>query len=391
MTTDLSALAELAPELAATLVSVASDIALVIDEEGVITSVAQTGEHPLTTTPGDWVGRRWSETVTGDTRQKIDEMLKEVAATGSSRARQVNHTSATGATVPVTYTAVRLGEHGPLLAVGRDLRAVSALQQRLVETQQAMEREYWRKRKTETRYQLLFQLAKDAIVLVASSTQCIVDANRAATQLFGLSTEALANKPVVTGFDPASHPAVCEMLARTAAQGRSAEIVAQLADGRGSVRVSATPFRGEDSLLLMRVRAEEDKAANSETTARLVALVHRTPDAIVITDGEGRVCAANPAFLRLVHAEQEASVIGRPLGDWIGRPGSDLPLILNIAKQEGVARPLLTLLRGNRGENAEIELSATHVPTGSTTEFIGFIMRIVNRAAPAGSHGPDQN
>ena len=144
-------------------------------------------------------------------------------------------------------------------------------------------------------------------------------------------------------------------------------------------------------MLLMRVRADEDKAATPETMARLVALVHRAPDAIVITDGEGRVCTANPAFLRLAQAEQEASVIGRPLGDWIGRPGSDLPLILSIAKQEGVARPLLTLLRGQQGQNAEVELSATHVPTGSTTEFIGFIIRMVNRAAPARSHASDQN
>jgi transcriptional regulator PpsR len=391
VTADLSALSELAPELAATLVSVASDIALVIDEEGVIVSIAQTGEQPLTTTPDKWVGRRWAETVTSDTRQKIVEMLKEVAATGLSRARQVNHTSATGTTVPITYTAVRLGERGPLLAVGRDLRAISALQQRIVETQQAMERDYWRKRRTETRYQLLFQVASDAIVVIDAATQCVVDANRAATQLFGLSVEALSGKPVSTGFDPASQVAVGEMLAATGAQRGSPEILARFAGDRGAVRVSATPFRGEGNMLLMRVRAVEENPATPETTGRLVALVHRTPDAIVITDSEGRVCMANPAFLRLVQADREASIIGHPLSDWIGRPGSDLPLILSIAKQEGVARPLMTLLRGQHGKNAEVELSATHVPTGSTTEFIGFIIRVVNRPASAGSHGSDQN
>jgi hypothetical protein len=43
----------------------------------------------------------------------------------------------------VAYTAVRLGPQGPTLAVGHDLRAQAALQQRYLAAQEALERSYW--------------------------------------------------------------------------------------------------------------------------------------------------------------------------------------------------------------------------------------------------------
>ena len=64
---DLSAFSALAPELAATFVSVASDIALVIDADGVIRSVA-TAHGGLGSAAHEWVGKPWADTVTDDTR-----------------------------------------------------------------------------------------------------------------------------------------------------------------------------------------------------------------------------------------------------------------------------------------------------------------------------------
>jgi len=61
--------------------------------------------------------------------------------------------------VPVLYAALRLGRVGPVVAVGRSLRPMAALQQQLVEAQQAMDREYLRLRQVETRHRLLFQVS----------------------------------------------------------------------------------------------------------------------------------------------------------------------------------------------------------------------------------------
>ena len=76
---DLGALSALAPQLAATFVSVASDVALVIDPGGVITNVAL-GAEPITSQPGDWVGRHWVDTVTGETRQKIEVIRNRLSS-----------------------------------------------------------------------------------------------------------------------------------------------------------------------------------------------------------------------------------------------------------------------------------------------------------------------
>lgn len=138
---DLQVLAAWAPELADTFVALACDIALVIDTGGRIVKLAQHETHPIA--PASWIGCDWAQTVSPDSRSKIEQMLADVAATGHARRREINHPDALGGPAPVAYSAARLGETGPMLAVGHDLRAQAALQQRFVAAQEALERSYW--------------------------------------------------------------------------------------------------------------------------------------------------------------------------------------------------------------------------------------------------------
>ena len=138
---DLQVLADWAPELADTFVALACDIALVIDGKGRIARLAQHDTHPIA--PATWIGRDWVQTVSNDSRAKVEQMLADVAATGHARRREVNHPDALGGPAPVAYSAARLGETGPMLAVGHELRAQAALQQRFVAAQEALERSYW--------------------------------------------------------------------------------------------------------------------------------------------------------------------------------------------------------------------------------------------------------
>jgi hypothetical protein len=138
---DLQVLAAWAPELADTFVALACDIALVIDVDGRIAKLAQHETHPIA--PASWIGSAWVQTVSPDSRPKIEQMLADVAATGHARRREINHPDALGGPAPVAYSAARLGDTGPMLAVGHDLRAQAALQQRFVAAQEALERSYW--------------------------------------------------------------------------------------------------------------------------------------------------------------------------------------------------------------------------------------------------------
>ncbi|MGA2552960.1 MAG: PAS domain-containing protein, partial [Burkholderiaceae bacterium] len=155
---DLSHLSPHAPELAAAFASIASDLALVIDANGTIVSVSAL-RSPLGGSTSDWIGKKWVDTVTQETRRKVEMLLEEVRRTGVSQRREVNHPSASGDDIPIAYAAIQLGDAGPVLVAGRDLRAIAAIQQRFVQSQQEMERDYWLRRREETRYRLLFQVA----------------------------------------------------------------------------------------------------------------------------------------------------------------------------------------------------------------------------------------
>jgi len=138
---DLEVLAAWAPELADTFVALSCDIALVIDGDGRIATLAQHDAQPIA--PPAWIGAAWIDTVSPDSRAKVEQMLAEVVTTGQARRREINHPDAIGGAAPMAYTAARLGERGPTLAVGHDLRAQAALQQRFVAAQEALERSYW--------------------------------------------------------------------------------------------------------------------------------------------------------------------------------------------------------------------------------------------------------
>lgn len=374
--TDLSALSGLAPELAATLVSIAGDIALVIDAHGVIRNVS-VGQAALAPAAAGWVGQSWADTVTGDTRRKIEMLLQEVSDRGVSQRREVNHPGSAGPDIPVAYAAIRLGAEGPVLAVGRDLRAIAAIQQRFVASQQEMERDYWKRRQADARYRQLFQVATDAVLVVDALAMTILEANLAAAQLFGQSAEQLTGRPATVALEAHSRAAVDELLLTTRSTGRAAEIRARLDGGAGLIDVSATPFRSDDTLLLLvRARVVEAQPVSSDAGARLADFVERTPDAVVITDSNGRVSIANPAFLALCEAESEAQCVGRSLGEWLNRAGRDLASILSEVRRHGIAPRVAATFMGEHGQGVDVDISATLLTEGDQ-ECLGFTIRRV--------------
>lgn len=378
---DLAALSAWAPELANTFVSLASDIALVIDCDGVIRTVVQGAGDPIAPAAQQWIGRSWIDTVSGETRPKIENLLKEVSATGLARRREVNHLSGTEGNVPVAYTAIRLGTNGPVLAVGRDLRSIAAIQQRFVESQQDMERGYWQVRQAEARYQLLFQVATDAVIVVDGQSLQIVETNQSAHRLFNSSAEQLNGRPVNLGFEQHSRGAVDELLRTARSTGQSGEIRARLPDSRGSTRVSATPFRAGDGMrLLVRVRHVEADASSAGFGQNLSRLVDGTREGVVVTDSSGRVLIANPAFVNLARLDNEAAAKGEPLMRWLSLTDQPLAALLADVRRDGVARHVASVFRRDPGTAVTVEISAALLTDGDQ-ERIGFTIHPATESA----------
>lgn len=383
---DLSGLSEWAPELAQTFVSLASDIALVLDDEGVIRVVAQGSGAPLSGAAQDWVGRPWADTVTGDTRAKIEQLLDEVNSTGLARKREINHPSAKGGNVAVAYTAIRLGEKGPLLAVGRDLGAIAAIQQRFLDAQQEMERGYWRVRQAEARYRLLFQVATDAVLLVDSGSLQILEANHAAARLFDMPAEQITGRPAAFAFERHSRNAVDELLATARESHQPGEIRARLAGKISTTSVAATPFRSDDAMrLLVRIRAMDMPGTAADLSTTLARLVDGASDGVVVTDPGGRILIANPAFLKLVRMNTEAAVKGRPLTDWLGLPDDEFARLIVQVRRQGITQRVAARLLATDAQVAQVDFSAALLTEGDQ-ECIGFTIQPAARHAPDADH-----
>lgn len=386
---DLGKLSEWAPELARTFVALSSDIALVIDGSGVIRNVEQGEAEPIAPGASSWVGQHWVDTVSGDTRGKIEKLLNEAAHEGIARRREVNHPLESGANLPVAYTAIRLGENGPVLAVGRDMRAIAAIQERFIETQRDMERGYWNARQAESRHRLLAQVASDAVLVVDPESFLILDVNPSAGRLFASAGEQLIGKHVTVGFGHPSRAAVNELLGAARSSGQSGEIRARLLGSVTSASVAATSFRADAAMrLLVRVRADvADELALRDGASGLFAHGaqggHAAEDAVVVTDSSGRVQLANPAFLALLRLGHEDQARGRPLVEWLGTSDRPLAELISEVRRQGVVRRFGAIAKPADATAESIEVSAALLTEGDQ-ECIGFtIRRAIVPPAPA--------
>jgi transcriptional regulator PpsR len=375
-------LSELAPELASTVVRVAGDIALVIGDDGVIRSVAE-GNVPLQQDGQDWVGRPWVDTVSETTRRKVEMLLREAQQHGVSQRRELNHPTTGGTDIPVSWAVVRLGDSGPTLAVGRDLRAVSAIQQKFLDAQQELEREFWRRRHAESRYRQLFQVAQDAVLVLEAEGLEVLEANPAAGDLFATPLQALVGGPLDRWIDPAMRASLDELLITARASGRAAEVRLRVAGTGLPVDLSVTPFRADEQhCLLLRARRA---AASADDSQAVLDYIGHTPDAVVVTDTVGRVLWANPSFVELCQAPTEARLRGRHLADALGGDPTQWSTLLARVRTRGIVGQATVVLRASGSVATMAGVSAALLAEGDQ-EHIGLSLRpMAPLAAPVGS------
>jgi transcriptional regulator PpsR len=392
-------LGELDARSASRLLGAASDIALVMDEAGTILEVMTPNVELPARDLRQWRGRPWVQTVTTESRQKVEALLHDAQAAADAalaRWRQVNHPIAGADDLPVLYSALRLPTEGRgvgrIVAIGRDLRNMVALQRRLVEAQQAMERDYWRFREAETRYRHLFETSAEAVLIVDGSSQRVLEANPASRTLCGAARARIVGVPVTALFEPAHAGRVQDLLAAARSIGRQTPAVARLAGG-AEVSVAASVFRQDDSaFVLMRLAP----LASDTTTARggrrrgaaptagdpwnavLQGFMQNSPDGIVFCDPAGHVLSANRAFLNLAQLTSEEQVRGQPLDRWVGRTGVEIGVLISNLRQRGTVGLFQTSLRGDYGAQTEVEITGSVVPQGGDA-VLAFAVRDIER------------
>ncbi len=362
-------------DTAARVIAAVADVAVVIDSRGIVRDMSFGGADMAKAALGDWYGRAWADTMGVDSRAKAVEMLKD----DSARWRQVNHSLADGGELPVRYYVTPTGHNGNRLAIGRDLRATASLQQRLLQAQQAMERDHLRSRQSETRYRALFDLSAEPVFIVDSARRRIVEANPAALRLAGGRGGTLVGEPFADLIVQSERDSVMALLGAVAAAEQAAPAPVRLAGAEAHYQMAATLFRQERAafFLIRLVSPETTRAANGPD--RLFAeMLDRMPEAFVVTDDNLAILAENAAFLDMAELARGGEVRGQPLARWVGRPGIDLALLVSEVREHGSVRNFPTIMRGSHGAEEEVEIAAVAAPDADPP-CLGFSIRGVSK------------
>jgi transcriptional regulator PpsR len=352
----------------------AGDFLLAVDGAGVVRDVAASvRDHGFAM---HWVGQKWVDTVTIESRVKVEQML-DGASEGRASWRQVNHPH-DGEDVPVNYRIVRPASGEWIMAIGRDLRAMSALQQRLIKTQQSMERDYLHLRQTETRYRLLFDTIAYPVLIVDGQTLAVHQANRAAHALFGVASGALDGKALPMVIEPADHAAVHAYFGAVAVNDAVPRVEVRLAARTDPVKLAATPFRqAGKAYWLVNIDDGNHPVPGKQSDDYVLEVIDKMPDAFVLTDAAQAIIVTNRAFADLVQAGSTEQLIGAPLDRFIGRSDVDLGLLRKQLRDHAQVRNFASVIHDLGGGEEPVEISALAIEREAP--LFGYSLRSVAR------------
>ena len=363
--------------------SAAADIALVL-VDGVIRDVAIGNSVLCEEGYADhWRGKPWIETVTVESRAKIEDLLS-VGPNSKPHWRHVNHPTASGIDLPVRYTTVPSGKPGHLIAIGRDLRSIAELQQRLIEAHQGLERDYDRMRAVETQYRMLFQMVSDAVIILDPDEDRIEQANRAAATLLESDPAGLTGRHLLDLFAKRYTRQIEKTIASALATGTAMSDTVRSISGR-VWRLSMSPFRvGDDVRLIVRILDDDANVdTNDDEKLAFLRVTESIPDGLVVTRDDMIVSTANRAFALMAGYSGGEFPTGRNLADFVGRSITDLNVLVSNLKRHGSVRNFSTIMRDRFGLEEPVEVSAVTAPSRDGDVF-GFSIRNVARRLEAG-------
>ena len=377
-------LGDLKADVAAMLIAAASDVALAIDGDGRIRDVAfQRADLPLEFKNTDqWLGRSWQAIVAAESQPKIEQLLQEAATRKTSRWREVRFPATRGPDIPILCSAVTINEQNRIVVIGRDVRAAAALQQKLIEAQIAIERDYSRMRNVESRYRILFQLYSEPVLIVDATTHRVVEANPAASALLNDSPTELIGKLFPDALLIDDVPAAQSIAFAFRTHGRIVNLRLKLESG-DEFLFDGNFFRQDlSSFFLLRLSPISTPllaaSAAPDITSRLMQFVEEAPDGLVLTDRDGRLLRANAAFLQLAEIEDERRVRGETIDRWVGKSSVDFSILLSNLHQHRSLKLFSSVVRGEHGSPVDVEISAVALGAANDPTF-GFAIRNVGR------------
>ena len=352
----------------------AGDFLLAIDASDTVRDAAQNDRECQFVS--QWIGKKWVETVTIESRPKIERLL-DTRQGQEQQWRQVNH-PVDGEDVPIKYRLVRPAEGDWSIAIGRDLRAISALQQRLLKTQQSMERDYLSLRQTETRYRLLFDNISYPVMIVDADKLTIQQANRALHALASTAPGSLDGKYLLDLFDKSSRDPLLAHIGAAAVSDSAGSVDVRLDEQEGAYRLSLSSFRQSGRhYWLINIDDGEHETPTKPSDRYILDAVETMPDAFVLTNDRQEIVAANRAFAELVQAGSVEQFAGISLNRFVGRPDIDLNLLRKQLKDHQEVRNFSSIVNDLNGGEEPVEISAIMIEREQS--LFGYSLRTIGR------------
>jgi transcriptional regulator PpsR len=370
------------PDVLGDIIANASDIAVVISDVGQILSVLVNPHHSGFGRLDSWEGRDIREFLTSESVPKLERQLADIShGQGSGRPIELNHSDELDWEFPIRYTLHRIGPDGTLLLLGRDLRPIAEMQQQLVKAQMALERDYEAQREHDTRFRVLMEATRDAVVFVALGTGRILEANSVAASLLGATVDELRGAAFAQEFEAKRRGEFMSNLTSSAIAETTTPMELQARRSRKRLLVTPSVFRaaGERMLFARLENAEEAEQTSDELTENLAALYQEGVDAIVFTDRDGIIRAANEAFLNLTDVAHVTMVKGKSLADFLVRGVVDTKVLIENAARTGHMRLYATKIESEYGSQVSVEISATYLNDRAKPSLV-FVIRDASRA-----------
>jgi len=377
ITSPAHVLGQLNPDEVAHIVQASADISLTLNRDGVIQSIAFGNPDLRSPNLEGWVGKNWLDVVTSESRPKIQALLQDANETSLSRFRQINVPSPGSADLPLLCATLKIGSTGQIIALARDLREISLLQQRLVDAQQAIERDYTRLRQLETRYRVLFEMASEAVIVLDANTFKIIEANPRAADLLGDSVKKLNGRLLMDYLTKGDRIQVQSLLSKVAYTSTVADLNTSIQSGQ-EVYLSAAPFRNENqSLILVTLKRAGEFIDRQDSSAQslVIQALENAPDGFIVTNSAGKILTANQAFWRLIMSDKLEQILNESLDRWLERSSVDLRVMLSNLQEKGAIKLFATSIRDTFGTLHPVEISAVSVPYPHAC--LGFTIREV--------------
>jgi transcriptional regulator PpsR len=359
--------------VAAEIVSRASDLALVVDTSGKLSAARCDPHFNAASGIARWNGTQIQHTLTVESIPKFETRLaKFLAGDTNVLPVELNHKATPEfAEFPVRYTFHKIGREDVVLMLGSDLQRTADMQQQLVAAQLALEADYEAQREHDIRLRVLMESSDVPTVFVSVTTRQIASCNAAAELLLGKSRDSLIDAPFADEFEMKGGKDVVDRMLTAATEHSETPILAKSIHGNKKLTLIPTLFRGASSqMLLCKInRSGAPSASSDQLQNQLSELFQSGVDAFVFVTATGQILSANEAFLKIANVTHSQTIKNKLMTDFFARGAIDLNVMTENAKRSGGMRLYATKIVSEHGGECAVEISTTQLKAGTDPVF----------------------